>query len=86
MDADAGRARSSKIGRHRLRHVRFPARATSRAIRRPTRSGYVRYPNVNSLIETMDMREAQRHLRSQPQRRHRDPAACSVARIDILSG
>jgi flagellar basal-body rod protein FlgC len=22
--------------------------------------GYVRYPNVNSLIETMDMREAQR--------------------------
>ena len=23
-------------------------------------TGYVRYPNVNSLIETMDMREAQR--------------------------
>ena len=22
--------------------------------------GYVRYPNVNSLVETMDMREAQR--------------------------
>ena len=29
-------------------------------IRRPTRNGYVKYPNVNSLVELTDMRDAQR--------------------------
>ncbi len=40
-----------------------PARsscATSPGIRRPMPAGYVKYPNVNPLIELVDMREAQR--------------------------
>ena len=36
------------------------ASSTSRAIRPPTQNGNVKYPNVNSLVEMMDLREAQR--------------------------
>ena len=36
------------------------APSTSRRIRPPTDNGYVKYPNVNSLVEMTDMREAQR--------------------------
>ena len=36
------------------------ASSTSRGIRPPTQNGYVKYPNVNSLVEMTDMREAQR--------------------------
>ena len=41
--------------------------------------GYVKLPNVNSLIEMTDMREAQRSLRSQPARRSKWRAPCFSA-------
>ncbi len=46
----------SKVGRDPSQFVRryMPGHASADA------DGYVMYPNVNSLIETMDMREAQR--------------------------
>ncbi len=36
-------------------------------------SGHVKYPNVNSLVEMTDMRDAQRFLRSQHQCHRRHP-------------
>ena len=45
---------------HPSRPAALFGRSTSPAIRSPTRTGEVKLPNVNTLIETVDMREAQR--------------------------
>jgi flagellar basal body rod protein FlgC len=38
----------------------FRKESTSRRTRRPIKQGYVLYPNVNTITEMMDMREARR--------------------------
>ncbi len=58
MDADAG-GKIVEIGRIALDKSDFISRYEPGHPAADAR-GYVRYPNVNSLVETMDMREAQR--------------------------
>jgi flagellar basal-body rod protein FlgC len=58
MDADAG-GKTVKIGRLAYDMSAFQSRFEPGHPAADER-GYVRYPNVDSLIETMDMREAQR--------------------------
>jgi flagellar basal-body rod protein FlgC len=58
MDADAG-GKIVEIGRIALDQSDFISRYEPGHPAADAR-GYVRYPNVNSLVETMDMREAQR--------------------------
>jgi flagellar basal-body rod protein FlgC len=58
MDADAG-GQVVQIGRLAYDQSDFTSRFEPGHPAADER-GYVRYPNVNSLIETMDMREAQR--------------------------
>ena len=48
------------MGARAARTRAISAASTSRGIRPPTDNGYVKYPNVNSLVEMTDMREAQR--------------------------
>ena len=48
----------------------------SRRIRPPTRDGYVKRANVNSFVEVMDMREAQRSVQREPAGAARPRAAC----------
>jgi flagellar basal-body rod protein FlgC len=58
MDAEAG-GTVVKIGRIALDQSDFDSRYEP-GHPAADASGYVRYPNVTSLVETMDMREAQR--------------------------
>jgi len=58
MDADVG-GKIVEVGRIALDQTDFISRYEPGHPAADAR-GYVRYPNVNSLVETMDMREAQR--------------------------
>ena len=58
MDAEAG-GTVVKIGRIALDQSDFESRYEP-GHPAADESGFVRYPNVTSLVETMDMREAQR--------------------------
>ena len=58
MDAEVG-GKIVEIGKVALDQSDFVSRYEPGHPAADTR-GYVRYPNVNSLVETMDMREAQR--------------------------
>ncbi len=52
------RTSSRSAGSRPTRPIFHPS--TCPAIRPPTATGHVKYPNVNPLIEMTDMREAQR--------------------------
>jgi flagellar basal-body rod protein FlgC len=58
MDAEVG-GKIVEVGKIALDQSDFVSRYEPGHPAADTR-GYVRYPNVNSLVETMDMREAQR--------------------------
>ena len=58
MDADVG-GKIVEVGKIALDQTDFISRYEPGHPAADAR-GYVRYPNVNSLVETMDMREAQR--------------------------
>ncbi len=58
MDSEAG-GRIVEVGKLRLDMSDFQSRYEPGHPAADDR-GYVKYPNVNSLVETMDMREAQR--------------------------
>ncbi len=59
-DGSRARRHQGRDRPRRLRPVRFRPRRYEPGHPAADATGYVRYPNVNSLIETMDMREAQR--------------------------
>ena len=78
--------RSRREGQgHRRRPRSVPASIMNRATRRPSPDGYVKLPNVNSLIEMADMRETNRSFEANLQVIKQARSMVSMT-IDLLRG